>query len=65
MPITDGEIEAYWLFHGGLFYYGMRREVYGASPKLALAAFIESAVDATLHGYPRLMREIVDTAARR
>lgn len=62
LPITDEELEAYWIFHGGLFYYGMRREVYGVAPKVPLPMFIEDVVDATLHGYPRMMLRIVADA---
>lgn len=28
-PITPGEIEMVWTFHGGLFYHGVRREIFG------------------------------------
>lgn len=65
LPISDQELEAYWLFHGGLFYYGMRREVYGVAPRIPIAMFIEGAVDAILHGYPTMMKQIIGVGAPR
>ncbi|WP_076860192.1 TetR/AcrR family transcriptional regulator [Bradyrhizobium mercantei] len=34
VPLTADEIEALWLFHGGIFYYGVRDRVYGTAPKV-------------------------------
>ena len=51
-PIGPEELEQYWLFHGGIFYYGQRREVYGHQSGVDLAAFIENSVDAMLDGLP-------------
>ena len=62
LPVMDSERETYWLFHGGIFYYGLRREVYGVPPKVALANFIETSVDTLLEGYPGRMRKLIDAA---
>jgi AcrR family transcriptional regulator len=51
-PITPAELELYWLFHGGIFYYGMRRHVYGVTPHLELRPFIEASIDSFLDGFP-------------
>ena len=51
-PIAPEELELYWLFHGGIFYYGQRREVYGHLSGVSLATFIANSVDALLDGLP-------------
>ena len=58
-PITPAEIELYWLFHGGIFYYGQRREVYGQVSGVPLAAFIEMSVDALLNGLPATLSRLL------
>jgi AcrR family transcriptional regulator len=61
VPLQAEELEAYWLFHGGIFYYGMRREVHGATPRVPLDQFIEVAVDSMLEGYPSILRQNVNS----
>jgi AcrR family transcriptional regulator len=51
-PITGRELELYWLFHGGIFYYGVRRFAYGVPVHLELREFIEASVDSLLNGMP-------------
>jgi AcrR family transcriptional regulator len=51
-PIQPEELDLAWMFHGGIFYYGLRREVYGAAPKLALRRFIACSIDSLLDGFP-------------
>ena len=58
-PIGPQELELYWLFHGGIFYYGQRREVYGRQPELGLAEFIAVSVDALLNGAPATLRRLL------
>lgn len=58
-PIGAREIELYWLFHGGIFYYGQRREVYGHQSEVALASFIETSVDALLNSVPLTVRALL------
>jgi AcrR family transcriptional regulator len=62
LPVQPEEFEAYWLFHGGIFYYGMRKEVYGATPRVKLNNFIEGAVDNMLQGYPHTLRDLLEKA---
>ena len=59
-PISPREIELYWLFHGGIFYYGQRREVYGHVSGVALPAFIETSVDALLNGLPATLGRLLE-----
>ncbi len=59
-PISPQEIELYWLFHGGIFYYGQRREVYGHVSGVTLPAFIETSVDALLNGLPATLGRLLE-----
>lgn len=56
VPITPAEVDGYWLFHGGIFYYGVRRDVYGVAPRLDLDAFVAWSIDSFLSGYPATVR---------
>ncbi len=51
-PVGSEELELYWLFHGGIFYYGQRREAYGRPSNLGLSAFIAVSVETLLNGVP-------------
>lgn len=62
VPIQPLEIEAFWNFHGGIFYYGVRREVYKVPVHVDLATFVEASVDSLLEGLPAVMRRAVATA---
>ena len=62
-PVGPGELELYWLFHGGIFYYGQRREVYGHVSGVALPAFIATSVDALLNGLPAALARLLDAGA--
>jgi AcrR family transcriptional regulator len=57
--ITPTEIEAFWLFHSGIFYYGVRREVYRSPVHLPVRRFIETSVDAMLVAMPAVMRSVL------
>ncbi len=58
-PIGAEELDLYWMFHGGIFYYGIRREVYKAAPKLGLSEFIACSIDSLLHGFPVATRRLL------
>ncbi len=45
---TDAEIELAWSTHGGIYYYGVRTEIYGQEPTMGLDFVIESAVDSLI-----------------
>ncbi len=49
-PITGLEIEAAWHIHAAVFYYFVRKHIYGAKTERDLDAFIIDAVDRTLDG---------------
>jgi AcrR family transcriptional regulator len=63
-PVGPREIELYWLFHGGIFYYGQRRVVYGHHSEVTLAAFIETSVDALLNGLPETVLGLLPARAK-
>jgi AcrR family transcriptional regulator len=44
-PITPQELEIAWQAQGGLFYYGIRKFVYGIAPKESIANMLELVVD--------------------
>jgi AcrR family transcriptional regulator len=58
-PVSGEELELYWMFHGGIFYYGLRREVYQKPPELELTAFITGSVDAMLSGLPTVLARLL------
>lgn len=60
LPITPAEIDLYWIFHGGIFYYGIRREVFRAPVHLELDAFIVGTVDSMLAGLPDTLRRLLN-----
>jgi AcrR family transcriptional regulator len=62
VDITPAELEAFWLFHSGIFYYGVRREVYHSPVHLPLGAFITTTVDTMLSGLPSLARRSLEEA---
>ena len=64
-PVGAREIELYWLFHGGIFYYGQRREVYGHESEVALESFIETSVDALLNSVPKAVQALLMDKPRR
>jgi AcrR family transcriptional regulator len=47
-PITSKELEQFWSFHGGIFYYGVRRFAYEVPVHLDLSSKIEESVDGLL-----------------
>ena len=51
---TDGEIELAWAVHGGIYYYGVRTEIYGQTPLMGRDFVIETSIDALLSGLERL-----------
>ena len=59
VAITAEEIEALWIFHGGIFYQGVRQKVYAAGPGLDRAAFVGIAVDTLIAALPVIARGAV------
>lgn len=56
VPLTAQEREATWMLHGGLFYYGVRRFIYGVEASQNTAETVEAAVTMYLAGMPAVYR---------
>jgi AcrR family transcriptional regulator len=63
LPLQQAEIDLYWMFHGGIFYYGMRRHVYGAAPRLDLRSYLELSVETLLTGLPATVGRLLNGPA--
>lgn len=63
-PIQPEELDLYWLFHGGIFYYGLRRDVYGTRPRMELPDFIAASVDSMLNGFPEAVARLLRAESR-
>ncbi len=50
---TAAEIEMAWVFHGGIFYYGVRRYIYETPPLQEKEEMIANAIDGYLAGFTR------------
>lgn len=61
--ITAEEIDAFWLFHGGIFYYGVRRELFQAPVRLSRSQFIETSVSSMILSMQALMRSAAGQSA--
>ena len=44
-PPSDEDIELAWSMHGGIYYFGVRTEIYAQTPLAGLDFVIESSVD--------------------
>ena len=53
---TATEIEMAWVFHGGIFYYGVRRYIYEMVPLQEKEEMIANAIDGYLAGFARTSR---------
>lgn len=51
---TAAEIEMAWVFHGGIFYYGVRRYIYEMPPLQEKEEMIANAIDGYLAGFTRM-----------
>jgi AcrR family transcriptional regulator len=60
LPVQQAEVDLYWMFHGGIFYYGMRRHVYGAAPHLEIQSFLELSVETLLAGLPATIGRLLN-----
>ncbi|WP_419688846.1 TetR/AcrR family transcriptional regulator [Burkholderia theae] len=62
----NAEIELVWSLHASIFYFGVRKWVYGLPVPDDLDTEIERLVDAFLHGTPATLKQLAsDAAARR
>ena len=51
---TAAEIEMAWVFHGGIFYYGVRRYIYEMPALQEKEEMIANAIDGYLAGFLRM-----------
>jgi hypothetical protein len=51
---TAPELELAWVFHSGIFYYGVRKYIYEAPVLEEKEQMISDALDAFLAGYQRV-----------
>ena len=51
---TASEMEMAWLFHSGIFYYGVRKYIYEAPVQVDKEQMISDALDAFLAGFERV-----------
>lgn len=51
---SDSEIEFAWSVHGGIYYFGVRTEIYGQEPVAGRAFVISTSIDSLLAGLERL-----------
>jgi len=51
--VTEDETELAWSVHGGIYYYGVRTEVYGQPPIKDLNFVIETSINSLLSGLDR------------
>lgn len=55
-PATKEEIELAWAVHGGIYYFGVRTEIYGQEPMAGLDFVIETSIDSLIAGLDRLQK---------
>ncbi len=51
--VTDEEIELAWSIHGGIYYFGVRTEIYGQDPIKGLGFVIETSIDGLIASLDR------------
>ncbi len=51
--VTDSETELAWSVHGGIYYYGVRTEIYGQTPIKGLDYVISTSIESLFHGLDR------------
>jgi AcrR family transcriptional regulator len=61
IPTQPHESETLWSFHGGIFYYCIRREVYRVPVALDPEPFIENSIDCFLESMPKIMKRAIAT----
>ena len=52
--VSDQEIELAWSTHGGIYYYGVRTEIYGQTPPMGLDFVIENAVKSLINALDQM-----------
>ena len=57
---SAAELELAWVFHGGIFYYGVRKYIYEAPVLEDKAKMISDALDIFLAGFERMAESATD-----
>jgi AcrR family transcriptional regulator len=65
VPMTEGELEAFWQMHGGFYYLAIRKWIYHLPLPADLDGVIERGIDVFLGGAPGLMRACLAAAPAR
>ena len=47
-PVTDDEVELVWSTHGGIYYFGVRTEIYAQTPIKGLSFVVRTSIDSLL-----------------
>jgi hypothetical protein len=58
---TAAELEMAWVFHSGIFYYGVRKYIYESPVLEDKERMISDALEAFLAGFERVFRAAADT----
>ena len=59
--VSDAEIELAWSVHGGIYYYGVRTEIYGQTPPMGLDFVIETSIDGLIAALDRFHASAPET----
>jgi len=59
---TESELEMAWVFHSGIFYYGVRKYIYDSPVLEDKQQMIRDALDVFLAGFERVLGGGADTA---
>lgn len=59
-PIREGEIELIWGLHASVFYFGLRRFVYGLTVPDDIDPMVEAEIDIFMAGLPAVLPRLVD-----
>lgn len=57
IPISPQEVELFWTLHGGIFYYGVRKHVYGLPSEVDKSQMIANGLKAFIEGVPSVIRD--------
>lgn len=58
-PITEREMDLAWNFHGGIFYIGIRKFIYGTEKRENFKAAIKDSIAVFLAGAPSVFKSIL------
>ena len=59
--VSDAEIELAWSVHGGIYYHGVRTEIYRQTPPMGLDFVIETSIDGLIAALDRFHGQAPET----